>query len=137
MIVIRSSDGKRFITVHGTVTKNPKKAAVYPNEEAAKAVCQKLDEADAQKPGLYRGQAWHVASIYGRTKKEALANIQKYKNPDSRCRYPFTPDPIGYCWSYANHVDGTKGFEDMDKICPGCDEWSGPAKKPKKKGKRK
>ncbi len=52
----------------------------------------------------------------------------KYRNPDPRCRYPFTPEPLGYCWSYANHVDGTKGFEDMARICPECDEYDPNAK---------
>ena len=50
--------------------------------------------------------------------------VLTYRNPDKRCTYPFTPDPLGYCWSYANHVDGTERFEDMDKICPGCEFWN-------------
>ena len=134
MIVIRSIDGKQYITAKGTSTTDPKKAKVYATEEAALAVRKTLDE--AMKPGPYLGLTWHVVGIYGRTTKEALAVIRKYKNPDSRCQYPFTPDPLGYCWSYANHVDGTEGFEDMAKICPGCDEWTGPKTKPKKKGTR-
>lgn len=48
----------------------------------------------------------------------------KYENKNDSCEYPFTPDPAGYCWSYASHVDGTEGFEDMDKICMNCDCWS-------------
>ena len=47
----------------------------------------------------------------------------KYKNPDPRCKYPFTPDPVGYCWSYANYIDGAKDFEDMSKRCPDCEYW--------------
>jgi len=45
----------------------------------------------------------------------------KYENKNQKCTYPFTPDPAGYCWSYAHHVDGTKGYEKMKKICPNCD----------------
>lgn len=58
---------------------------------------------------------------------EAIERVKSYENPDSRCTYPFALDALGYCWSYANHVDGTSGFEDMEKICPTCDEWSGEA----------
>jgi len=47
--------------------------------------------------------------------------FDKYRNPDTRCGYPFSPDPCGYCWSFAHHVDGTEGYEDMEKICPGCE----------------
>ena len=47
--------------------------------------------------------------------------FDKYKNQDKRCGYPFSPYPCGYCWSYAHHVDGTKGYEDMERICKGCD----------------
>jgi len=47
--------------------------------------------------------------------------FEKYRNPDKRCGYPFTPDPCGYCWSYAHHVDDTEGYEDMERICPGCE----------------
>ena len=47
----------------------------------------------------------------------------KYHNPDRRCTYPFTPDIFGYCWSYANYVDGTKGFQDIEKNCKGCEMW--------------
>jgi len=43
----------------------------------------------------------------------------KYRNPDRRCTYPFTPDPVGYCWTYAHHVDGTPGFENPE--CVGCE----------------
>jgi hypothetical protein len=52
------------------------------------------------------------------------AMFEKYRNPDSRCEYPFTPDPTGYCWSFAHHVDGTKGFEHLEAICPTCECWS-------------
>jgi len=50
-------------------------------------------------------------------------DLEKYRNPDRRCTYPFTPDPVGYCWSYACHVDGESRFEDMLKICAGCECW--------------
>ena len=46
-----------------------------------------------------------------------------YKNKDPRCRFPHNQSPLGYCWAYAHHVDGTKGHEDMEKICPGCEYW--------------
>lgn len=46
-----------------------------------------------------------------------------YENKDQRCTYPFEPCGAGYCWSFANHVDGTPRFEDMSKICPGCEFW--------------
>lgn len=60
---------------------------------------------------------------YGKTQEECIAKINTYRNPDPRCTYPFTCDPLGYCWSYANYVDGTEKFEDMSIICPGCDCW--------------
>ena len=50
-----------------------------------------------------------------------LALFTSYRNPDHRCSYPWDPSPCGYCWSWAHHVDGTKGYEDMMKICPGCE----------------
>ena len=63
--------------------------------------------------------------------KLALRELfNRYKNPDPRCEYPFTPDPVGYCWSYANHVDGDPQFKNLDAICKGCECF-----KPKKKGK--
>jgi len=60
---------------------------------------------------------------YGNTMEECIAKIMTYRNPDARCTYPFTPDPVGYCWAYAHHVDGNPKFADMDKICPGCECW--------------
>lgn len=47
----------------------------------------------------------------------------KYRNSDDKCTYPFTPDPLGYCWSFAHHIDKTKGYEDMEKICKNCECW--------------
>lgn len=58
-----------------------------------------------------------------------MTPFDKYRNPDPRCRYPFTPDPAGYCWSYAHHVDGTAGFENMQAICAMCPEFDALAKK--------
>ena len=49
--------------------------------------------------------------------------VETYRNPDKRCVYPFEPNPVGYCWAYAHHVDGTERFEDMGKICPSCEYW--------------
>ena len=50
----------------------------------------------------------------------------KYKNPDPRCNYPFTDDPMGYCWAFAHYVDGTAGFEDIETICSNgsCECWN-------------
>lgn len=62
---------------------------------------------------------------YGKTKEEVLERLNSYKNPDPRCTYPFSPKPLGYCWAYANHVDGTRGFEDMEAICKDCNMWRG------------
>ena len=62
-------------------------------------------------------------SAYGKTREEAETRINSYKNPDPRCTYPFTCDPLGYCFSYAHHIDGTKGFEDMQKRCTNCECW--------------
>ncbi len=47
--------------------------------------------------------------------------LEKYRNPDPRCSYPFEPCGAGYCWSYAHHVDGTAGYENMESICPDCE----------------
>ncbi len=53
----------------------------------------------------------------------AVKKVKSYRNPDKRCSYPFICAPMGYCWAYANHVDKTPKFEDMSKICPGCEFW--------------
>ena len=45
----------------------------------------------------------------------------KYENKNGKCTYPFTPDPAGYCRSYAYHIDGTEGYDCMDAICKGCE----------------
>ncbi len=65
-------------------------------------------------------------------------NLRKYVNKDKRCRLPIDPEnpgPLEYCWSFAHHVDGTKGYEDIQGICDGthenkkkhgskpCEEW--------------
>lgn len=58
--------------------------------------------------------------------------VGKYQNPDKRCSHPPVRDtkkktwsPVGYCWSYASHVDGDKRFKNMKEICRGCDLWTG------------
>ena len=56
--------------------------------------------------------------------------VEKYRNPDPRCKYPFEPKFAGYCWGYANHVDGEPGFEKF--TCEGCDMWQDKPKKSKK-----
>ena len=63
-----------------------------------------------------------MAETYGRTEEEARARINSYKNPDPRCTYPFTCDPLGYCWGYANHIDKTPGFEKLN--CKDCELWN-------------
>jgi len=60
---------------------------------------------------------------YGNTQAECEAKINSYRNPDKRCSYPFTCGPLGYCWSYANHVDKTSKFENMETICKKCEYW--------------
>ena len=63
--------------------------------------------------------------------REALRELfNRYKNPNPRCSYPFTPDPVGYCCSYACHVDGDPKFKDLEAICKGCEEFN------PKKGKK-
>jgi len=54
-----------------------------------------------------------------------MRSLKKYKNPDKRCNFPFEDNAFGYCWSYACHVDGEQEFEDMEKICKGCEHWAG------------
>ena len=61
---------------------------------------------------------------YGNTKEECEAKINSYRNPDKRCTYPFTCDPVGYCWSYATHVDGNEKYKDIESICKGCEMWT-------------
>jgi len=49
----------------------------------------------------------------------------KYRNPDPRCTYPFTPDLFGYCWSYAIAVDHGLVSRLM-RFCPyphSCECW--------------
>jgi len=44
---------------------------------------------------------------------------EKYHNSDPRCAYPFSPEPLGYCWGYALYVDGKRGYP----CTKGCDMW--------------
>ena len=53
-----------------------------------------------------------------------------FKKYDSQklgwCNYPFENNPLGYCWSYANFIDGDfvcKGVKitDMTEFCKTCD----------------
>lgn len=53
--------------------------------------------------------------------KMTAKDFEKYKNTDPGCTYPFEPDPLGYCWSYAHHTDGNPAFKNMKKICEGCE----------------
>ena len=54
----------------------------------------------------------------------------KYRNPDKRCQHPFTPDAAGYCFTYAHHVDGTAGYEDIEALCRRgpCEFWKEPSR---------
>ena len=47
--------------------------------------------------------------------------IEKYKNPDPRCTYPFEPCGAEYCWGYAVSVD--KGEPRQEESCRGCEFW--------------
>ena len=58
---------------------------------------------------------------YGKTLEECIAKINTYKNPDPRCKYPFEPDPLGYCWSFAIHVDKKHTPEQIFKSCIHCE----------------
>jgi len=46
-----------------------------------------------------------------------------YQNHDRRCQLAATGH-ADYCWSYAHHVDGTTGYENMLPICRRCDQWT-------------
>lgn len=54
-----------------------------------------------------------------------MNDFTQYENKNRRCHYPFTPDPLGYCWSFANHVDGDSRFKNIQRICSGCNSWAG------------
>jgi hypothetical protein len=47
------------------------------------------------------------------------------KNPFNKynslkwCNYPFHPEPLGYCWSYANWMDA--GEKPTIKTCKDCE----------------
>ena len=63
---------------------------------------------------------------------------KKYRNPDKNCQYPFTPDPVGYCWGYATLIDNLtcptcKRIIKPDEmivrsLCSGCEFWKGRSK---------
>lgn len=47
--------------------------------------------------------------------------IDSYR-PPKWCSYPYTRDPLGYCWSWAYHQDGDPGFiKARDGFCRGCE----------------
>ena len=54
---------------------------------------------------------------------EQHLHLHLYQNHDRRCHMAATSQ-ADYCWSYAHHVDGTAGYEDMLPICRGCDQWT-------------
>lgn len=45
--------------------------------------------------------------------------LGKYRNPDPRCRYPFAPKPLCYCWGYALCVDE----KSPPPSCVSCEYW--------------
>lgn len=50
--------------------------------------------------------------------------FEKYRNPDSRCLYPFTPDELGYCWGFAHAVDEDRKMD--GRGCSAhCEYWNG------------
>ena len=40
---------------------------------------------------------------------------KKYQNKN--CAYPFTNEPLGYCWGYANMVDKGAGQAEIQAMC--------------------
>ena len=48
-----------------------------------------------------------------------------YKNPDKKCKYPFSQCGVGYCWGYANLYDKAKNKKELKKqakiYCKTCD----------------
>jgi len=48
-------------------------------------------------------------------------SLKKYKNPSRKCQYPFELNLLGYCWSYANYVDGDQRFKNIKEICRTCE----------------
>lgn len=52
--------------------------------------------------------------------KKSQRGFTKYRKK-KHCRYPFSPEPLGYCWSYANAVDEGIADEEFEKAtCNGC-----------------
>lgn len=48
--------------------------------------------------------------------------IETLYTPPKWCKYPYEPDPLGYCWSWALHQDGDARFKDArDGFCLGCE----------------
>jgi len=40
-------------------------------------------------------------------------SYEDYKNKDKRCKYPFEPCGVGYCWGYASLFDESKNMEEL------------------------
>lgn len=57
-----------------------------------------------------------------KSEENTIIQTHKYQNPDKRCGHIAIGND--YCWSFANHVDGTSGFEDMKSICDKCESWN-------------
>ena len=50
-----------------------------------------------------------------------MTNYEKYRKK-KRCKYPFAPVPVGYCYGYANGVDDEKSDKEIEElICDGCE----------------
>jgi len=60
---------------------------------------------------------WNAGCIYG------CQLPRKYDNPDPSCHHPRTPEceAINYCWTFAHHVDGTLGYENLEERCKTCE----------------
>lgn len=48
----------------------------------------------------------------------------KYANPNPHCHYGMDPTAVGYCWSYAHHVDGNPAYKNMKWICYKCSMYA-------------
>lgn len=91
-------------------------------EQVCRAVVSLVSER-AKKPGpLNIKRSWYHSLVMFINQ----LRFEKYRNPDRRCTYPFEPCAAGYCWGYANFVDGNKPWADrpMEKNCQRCDMWA-------------
>lgn len=51
----------------------------------------------------------------------AKVDFEKYRKPE-KCSYPWSPEPLGYCWGYAENKDAGMTDEEIEKeLCEGCE----------------